>query len=402
MLACALLAFAGLAGSAAGAFPGGEGRIVFESNVGGQFDVYTIDGDGTDRVNLTNHPGADRDAQWSPDGRWLAFSSNRDGDWDIWVMGADGSGLHNLTDDAGAKRDTDPSWSPDGSRIAFVSDRSAHASDLGESSDEIWAMGADGSFPVRLTVNRTLDDDPAFSPDGSTIAWALFSGQAGFDIWRMGVDGSGRVRLTQANGDDERPTWSPGGALVVFSSQRAGGSGFKGGGVGSLYSVHIDGSGQEALTHAGVDRDPAFSPTGEALVFSSQRAGGSRLFVIGRDGVVVQISDQLAMELEPDWQPSPPALPGLTPPIGPEGCTIRGTILDDIIAGTRGDDVICGLGGNDAIRGLAGDDVLIGGNGDDQLLGGAGNDRLVGGRGVDRGTGGRGLDSCDVETAGAC
>ena len=188
----------------------------------------------------------------------------------------------------------------------------------------------------------------------------------------------------------------------MFSSQRDGGVGFKGGGVGSLYSVRLDGSGLEALTHTGLDRDPAFSPTGDALVFSSQRAGGSSLFILGRDAAVVRISDQLAMELEPDWQPSPPALAGPTPPIDPDGCTIRGTIFDDVIAGTRGNDVICGLGGNDVIRGLAGDDVLIGGDGDDELLGGAGEDRLVGGNGVDRGTGGRGLDSCDVETTGSC
>ena len=109
-------------------------------------------------------------------------------------MGSDGSGLRNLTDDAGAKRDTDPSWSPDGSRIVFVSDRSAHASDLGESSDEIWVMGSEGSSPTRLTFNRTLDDDPAFSPDGSMIAWAFFSGQAGYDIWRMGANGGGGVQ----------------------------------------------------------------------------------------------------------------------------------------------------------------------------------------------------------------
>lgn len=94
--------------------------------------------DGAGRVNLTRNPAADRDGQWSPDGRQIAFASDRDGDYDIYVMEADGSDVRQLTNDPGD--DTDPSWSPDGSRIVFISNRTKHASDLGESSDEVWVM----------------------------------------------------------------------------------------------------------------------------------------------------------------------------------------------------------------------------------------------------------------------
>ena len=75
-----------------------------------------------------------------------------------------------------------------------------------------------------------------------------------------------------------------------------------------------------------------------------------------------------------DWQ-------GLGP--RPAGCTLWGTIGDDLIPGTSGRDVICGGIGDDTLLGLGGDDSLVGGFDDDALDGGAGSDRLRGDYGND-------------------
>lgn len=68
--------------------------------------------DGTDQVNLTNHPDIDciSNSPWSPDGSRIVFFTTRDSDWEIYTMNADGSGLANLTNDEG--RDQHPSWRP--------------------------------------------------------------------------------------------------------------------------------------------------------------------------------------------------------------------------------------------------------------------------------------------------
>ena len=71
--------------------------------------------DGTEQSNLTNHPGYDDWAAWSPDGTKILFMSSRSGDLEVYVMCADGSDVTNLTNDPAS--DQFPSWSPDGTKV---------------------------------------------------------------------------------------------------------------------------------------------------------------------------------------------------------------------------------------------------------------------------------------------
>src|SRR3990172_1866268 len=100
-------------------FPGANGKIVFEKDlvVGGDFnaEIFVMDADGGNPVNLTNNPAHDGAPKWSPDGRRIAFVREAD----IYVMDADGTNVIRLTNDS--YWDFAPAWSPDGSQIAFGS-----------------------------------------------------------------------------------------------------------------------------------------------------------------------------------------------------------------------------------------------------------------------------------------
>src|SRR5215204_2291651 len=72
-------------------FPGKNGKIAFQSDRGGSYDIYTMTRNGTEIDNLTTNPADNEDPAFSPDGKKIAFTSDRDGDNDIYKMNANGT-----------------------------------------------------------------------------------------------------------------------------------------------------------------------------------------------------------------------------------------------------------------------------------------------------------------------
>src|SRR5215213_6380076 len=143
-------------------FPGKNGKIAFQSDAGGNYDIYTMNRNGEKIAKLTTNPADDEDPAFSPDGKRIAFTSDRDGDNDIYMMNVKGHKVVRLTTDPAV--DTDANWSLDGKKIVFASNRNGQDYD-------IYKMKANGTRVVPLTTNRDIDEDPAFSPDGKRIVF---------------------------------------------------------------------------------------------------------------------------------------------------------------------------------------------------------------------------------------
>jgi hypothetical protein len=278
VVATALSAALVAAAPAWATFPGTNGRIAFSSDRSGDFEIYTVNPDGSDLKRLTNAPGSDGVARWSPDGTKLVFSSDRDGNAEIYTMTADGSDQTRLT--SNPAQDSLPSWSPDGAKIAFT------RLPQGASTPEIVVINADGSGETQITQGTPAPSPGGvqgggyfhaeWGPDGR-IAVAAFTPGTLFQIFLMNADGSGQTQLTQDAANAITPTWSPDARKVAYVSQSQ---------TGGIHAISADGTGDSQLT-PGTAQDGlgSYSPDGAKIAFSSNRDGATQqLYTMNADG----------------------------------------------------------------------------------------------------------------------
>lgn len=233
--------------------PDGE-RFLFVREPAGNADIYVAAADGTDVRRLTRARGNDYTPAWSPDGQSIAFVSDRRGPFELYVMRADGTGQRRI---AGGDRQGgtfSPAFSPDGRLIAFSSTLRT------PENPELYVIRPDGTGLRRLTrtgggVHELGDDGfPAWSPDGRHIAFSSNRSGSG-DVWLMRADGSGQRHLTGFPRTDEwAPAFSPNGSLIAFQS-------LDGLGRSQLYVVRPDGTGVRRLGIAGTA--PSWRPNAD-------------------------------------------------------------------------------------------------------------------------------------------
>ncbi len=207
----------------------------------------------------------------------IAYHSEQTGDFEIWVMNADGTEARPLT--SSPRRDIEPAWSPDGTKIAFASARDD------PENLQLYVMNADGSDQRRLFEDvRPWDSwTPAWSPDGTRIAFQVNKDvrQNGFDIYVANADGTDERLLVGGPGDQYHVFWSPDGKYIVYVDQGMEDS--------EIYIANADGSDPRPLT----DNDsneayPRWSPDGQWILFQSDRDAVWRLYRMRPDGSDVQ------------------------------------------------------------------------------------------------------------------
>ncbi|MGE0440118.1 MAG: amidohydrolase family protein [Gemmatimonadales bacterium] len=367
-----------------------DGRtIAFQGYRDGGFDIWAVNPDGTGLRQLTSGPFDDREPAWSADGRLVAFSSDRSGNYDIWTLDIATGTLRQVTKDpgddympsfgpdgevafigtrggrrgvqairpadgrertvAGADPSADaPSWGPSGTIVyatatATASSLRAHAEDAervltgGEnafafragwlSAEEIVyvsdglirrrrvAGGEPATIPFSATLAvtraeyapRTRDVSsgeprralgivgPALSPDGGQVAFVALG-----DLWLMPVGGTPR-RLTEDAALDAEPAWSPDGRFLAWSSDRAGGT------LLDLWTLELaTGTMRRLTTEPTSAMGAAWSPDGTRIAYLDVdgfwRASSVAVVEVA-SGTVTKIHDQFFGPGSPTWSP---------------------------------------------------------------------------------------------------
>jgi Tol biopolymer transport system component len=251
--------------------PGGE-KIAFQRTVGVAYpDLYTVKPDGTGLTNVTDSDSVIEELPaFSPKRDQIAYvrGPTHDQGYEIYVMDLDGTNQLNLTESVG--NDMQPTFSPDGKRIAFVSNRDGPGVQV-PLNTEIYAMNADGSNQKRLTNDAALDDYPTFSSEGMRVAFTRtgFRSPNDSDVYVMNVDGTGLKRLTHYPAYDGQPAFVPGTDIVAFVSPRDGDD--------DIYALRSDGTGLTNLTStdSASEAAPTFSADGTKMAYASIRQGES-------------------------------------------------------------------------------------------------------------------------------
>ncbi|HIE51260.1 MAG TPA: hypothetical protein EYP85_05840 [Armatimonadetes bacterium] len=250
-----------------------EGRIVFASDRGGNWDIWIMNADGSNLRRLTSSLEPEVDPRFSPDGRQILFSTKRGERHEVWVMDADGKGQRKITD--GDQAD----WSPDGQSIVFRRNWQIVTRHLARGKEKVV------SPPLwRHCVS------PAWSPDGKKIAFAARL-LAGYSIYVVYLASGKCHRVIGERGACE-PHWSPDGSKIAYQTET------------HIFTIRPDGKDKRQVTvHAGIQHYPEWSPDGKKIVYCQGPSpdGPWQLYLISaQGGTPVQLLGE-GSSMNPDW-----------------------------------------------------------------------------------------------------
>ena len=227
-------------------------------------DIFVMDNNGENIINLTQTPEMEMYASWSPDGGQIVFDREVGEDESaIFIMEADGQNPQRLTFEPG--RNSAPSWSPDGNKIAFLSYRN--------SASRIYTMDTNGQNVQQIAHNqREFDGPPVWSPDGRWLAVMSGDNQGGWGLYVTDPQGHNEnliVRLTRIPLSVltwNRPAWSPDSQHLIYVVEEQNSEG--------LMKIQIDGDMPTQLKTGELVNwlSPVWAPGGNNLLFSAREA----------------------------------------------------------------------------------------------------------------------------------
>ncbi len=268
-------------------------ELAFVSDRGGNEDIFLINldeegnPDSTSIRNVTNSENNEYGIDWSPDGKKLIYNSKVNNNYDVYTIDRDGKNVTRLTSDSAY--DGGGSYSPDGKKIIFTSERAFEKQDFKKR--EFFTMNIDGSDLTRLTFNDEYDCCTHYSPDGNKIVFARLlnikdkGGEDGnLEIFMMDSDGKNEIQLTNKPKHDALPFWSPDGKKIAFHGQIDSTT-------TQIFIMNADGSNLKQITNDKFDnRWPTWSPDGKWIAYTSARGSDTDtdIYITNPEGTITK------------------------------------------------------------------------------------------------------------------
>lgn len=255
-------------------------KILFTSSRDGNYEVYIMNPDGSEQMNLTQHPANDLQAVWSPTGDQILFVSDRDKSTrDLYLMDPDGSNVRRVFKRKRIAYRYSPTWSPDGKQIAYI-----HY-DLNGGKFTIY-MATLGEHKEERVVEGW---DPAWSPDGEELAYIAYALEdRRVTLIDIHTEKQKRLLPKKATPWQNHPLWSVAGDKLVFSWNKNPRPRLLPGDQlprewidkETIYVVNHDGTGLQQLIDETGPRTqyPVLSPNGDELLYTQLINGRQQLF----------------------------------------------------------------------------------------------------------------------------
>ena len=293
-------------------------KILFTSTRDGNYEVYVMNLDGSEQVNLTQHPREDLSAVWSPTGDKILFVSNRQGTRvrDLYLMDPDGSNVRRVFKKKAKGRRGSPAWSTDGKQFVY------RYTDW-----DRWEFGLYlGTFGEEDAELLPSGNSPEWSPDGSEIAYSKPHPPRGYQLAFINVDTWEAeqplpMKVIQWQFD---PSWSAAGDRLAFAGNkhplpvildRDLHNAWKN--KQTIYIVNRDGTGlRQLVEEAGpYAATPVLSPDGSEVLYTQEINGHSQIFKLDiNSGVRTQLT-HLGRNTGADWFDPTYALPVSPQPV---------------------------------------------------------------------------------------
>lgn len=264
-------------------------RIFFVSNRSGNDEIWTMNFDGTEQKQFTRLGSMNLMPTISPDGSLLAFTTYTEGTPAIRIHSAETQQRRPFVNPVASMNAT-PEISPDNSRLFFSSTADGKVA-------QIYTSAINGAGMRRLTNSGAVEVSPKVNP--KTSADILFvSGRGGTpQIYKMNIDGANVERLTSGEGEAHNPAWNPDGETMAFAWSR----GYEPGNFNIFIMDTISRQYTQLTYGTGRNENPWWSPDGRRLVFASSRSGSSQIWTMLADGTQVQQLTNSGRNRMPVW-----------------------------------------------------------------------------------------------------